>query len=249
MVIKADHSIARQGANAHEGRDRETRQPFNVQYPWYFMDLWHRGIILIILILLTGSAGCIDAFFEKPVVQQPTPTSTPLPIVTSTPDSLISTITPSEMALQLTDLPGDYFIRDRSATSYDEQSALSRDLGWKQGYFVSFYRMNLDRVDITGITQTINVYPLENMNKVYSVEKDALFSIDNATELFEIPFPVLGDRSIAARKSSVENRQTVVTYTVIFTKKNAFEKISMTGTTTDSETLKDVAAKAAAAIR
>jgi hypothetical protein len=179
----------------------------------------------------------------------PTPTQTALPATTPTPESLTATIAPSEMALQLPDLPADYFIRDRSTTSYDEQSALIRDLGWRQGYFVSFYRMNLDRIDITGITQTIDVYPIENMNKVYSVEKDALLTIGNETELYEIPFPALGDRSIAARSTNGENLQSIVTYTVIFTKKNVFEKISMTGTTTDSETLKDVALKAAALVR
>ena len=214
------------------------------------MDIRCGGLIAIILVLLIGSAGCVDTVLEKPVARPTlTPTPTPLAAATTAQESQISTVAASEMALQLSDLPGDYFIRDRSTTAYDEQSTLSRDLGWRQGYFVSFYRMNLDRVDITSITQTIGVYAPDNMNKVYSVEKDALLTIGNATELYEIPFPVLGDRSIAARKTATESRQTVVTYTVIFTRKNVFEKISMTGTTTDSETLKDIVAKAVARIQ
>ncbi len=213
------------------------------------MEKWQGGVLTIFIVLFIGSTGCLNAFFEKPA-PQPTPTPTPLPSATTpSPASTIATISPAEMALQLSDLPGDYFIRDRSTTSYDEQTALSRDLGWRQGYFVSFYRMNLDRVDITGITQTIGIYPPENMNKVYSEAKSELLTIGNATELYEIPFPVLGDRSIAVRKKNPENRNDVVTYTVIFTRKNVFEMISMTGTTTDSETLKIVAQRAVDNIR
>jgi len=211
------------------------------------MEKWHGGLI-VVLVLFIGSAGCLGAFFEKPV-QQATPTLTPLPTTTPAPESTIATLSPTDIALQLSDLPGDYFIRDRSATSYDEQTTLNRDLGWRQGYFVSFYRMNIDRVDITGITQTIRIYPPENMNKVYSQAKSELLTLGNATELYEIPFPVLGDRSIAIRKKGPDHHNDVVTYSVIFTKKNVFEMISITGTTTDSETLKNVAQRAVAAIR
>ncbi|WML67738.1 MAG: hypothetical protein METHP_01292 [Methanoregula sp. SKADARSKE-2] len=211
------------------------------------MGKWHGGLI-VVLVLFIGSAGCLDAFFERPIPPM-TPTLTPLPSTPAAKESTTATFSPADMALQLSDLPDDYFIRDRSATSYDQQTALNRDLGWRQGYFVSFYRMNIDRVDITGITQTLGIYAPENMNKVYSQAKSELLTIGNATELYEIPFPVLGDRSIAIRKKGAENRHDVVTYSVIFTRKNVFEMISMTGTTTDSETLIDVAQRAVAVIR
>jgi hypothetical protein len=40
-----------------------------------------------------------------------------------------------------------------------------------------------------------------------------------------------------------------VTYTVIFTKKNVFEKITMAGTNTDYETLKRLAQRAEALVQ
>jgi hypothetical protein len=198
------------------------------------------------MILMVGVSGCLDKLYEKPV---PVTTPTPLPVITPTPESPGSTVGPSEMALQLADLPADYFLRDRSVIAFDEVPKFNRDLGWRQGYFVSFYRMNLRNEDLTGITQTIGIYPLEKMNPLYSVEKDALLSHDMSTEQYEIPFPTVGERSFAIRETHPDDPYAGVTYTVIFTRKNVFEKITMGGTTTDYEALKDVANKAAAKIR
>jgi hypothetical protein len=210
------------------------------------MQHWQGPLIAIALILVVGVSGCLDRLYERPV---PIPTPTPLPVITPVPESPGSTIVPSEMALQLTDLPSDYFLRDRTVIAYDEMPKINRDLGWRQGYFVSFYRMNLRNEDLTGITQTIAVYPLEKMNPLFSVEKDDLLTHDTLTEQYEIPFPIIGDRSYAIRETHPDDPYRGVTYTVIFSRKNVFEKITMGGTTTDYETLKDVANKAAAKIR
>jgi hypothetical protein len=210
------------------------------------MQHWRGPLIAIAMILMVGVSGCLDRLYEKPV---PVPTSTPLPVITPAPENPGSTTGPSEMALQLADLPTDYFIRDRSVIAYDEVPKLNRDLGWRQGYFVSFYRMNLRNEDLTGITQTIGIYPLEEMNPLYAIEKDALLSHDTSVEQYEIPFPIVGDRSFAIRETRPDEPYAGVRYTVIFTRKNVFEKITMGGTTTDYETLKDVANKAAARIR
>ena len=65
----------------------------------------------------------------------------------------------------------------------------------------------------------------------------------------EIPFPTIGDMSIAFRGSYDNDPNNFVVYSVLFTKKNVYEKITMTGTTTDYETLKDIAQRAAEKIR
>jgi hypothetical protein len=210
------------------------------------MQLWHGAVIVILAVFIVGVSGCLDKLYEK---QVPMPTPTPLPVITPTPEKQSVTISPSELALQLADLPPDYFLRDRSVIAYGEVPQINRDLGWRQGYFVSFYRMNLRNEDITGVTQTIGIYPLENIKNLYTIENDTLFSPDVSTQRYEIPFPVVGDRSLAIRATNPRDPYKIVTYTVIFTRKNVFEKISMTGTTTDYETLKDVVMKAATRIR
>jgi hypothetical protein len=153
------------------------------------------------------------------------------------------------MALQLSDLPADYVLRDRTALAYAGIGQVFRDLGWRQGYAVSFYRLDKEMDDTTSINQEIHVYPLDNLNDVYSLEKEALLPPDDDPADYQVPFPQLGDRSVAWREIRTGADGTVVTYTVIFTRKNVYEKISMAGTTTDYETLKDIAGKAAAGIR
>jgi hypothetical protein len=129
--------------------------------------------------------------------------------------------------------------------AYSEVSQLTRDLGWRQGYRVAFYRMNREKDDMTGIRQSISVYPPENMDKVYAIETEGIISGENGTMRYEIPFPAIGDQSIAFRETQVGDPLDFAVYTIIFTKKNVFETITMGGTTTDYETLKDIVRKAA----
>ena len=201
--------------------------------------------LLVIIVVVSISAGCLDRFYEKPapLVTSQTPTATP------TQESLVSTLSPADMALQPSDLPPDYFIKDRTVAAYDQQTAISHELGWRQGYSVAYYRMNLVNEDITGITQTLSVYPLENMNKIFSVEKDNLLAPEQGMEKYEIPFPVIGDKSIAIRETDPDDPYKVVTYTVLFISKNVDEKITMTGSTTDYEVLRSITKIAAARIR
>jgi hypothetical protein len=153
------------------------------------------------------------------------------------------------MALQPGDLPSDYILRDRSVMISPEVAQLTRDLGWTQGYFVTYDRTGRTKSDQTRIRQAISIFPVENMKKVYTFEKLALEGPENPRySQDEVPFPATGDRSIAYRTTDTPEPGQV-TYTVIFTKKNAFERITMTGTSTDYETLKDMVQRAAAKIR
>jgi hypothetical protein len=133
---------------------------------------------------------------------------------------------------------------------FPEVTQLTRDLGWRQGYFVSFYRINKEKDDQTGIRQSINIFPIENMNKIFSIEKEDMKSrADRSGTIYEIPFPTIGDTSIAFRGTDANDPNNFVVYSVLFTKKNVYEKITMTGTSTDYEVLKDIAQRAAEKIR
>jgi hypothetical protein len=154
------------------------------------------------------------------------------------------------MALQLSDLPDGYSIRERSDVSYAEVSPMARDEGWKKGYYVSFYRMNVKNYDITGITQQISSYPLNRMTLIYDEVKNNLITrADASVSVTELPFPKTGDRTIALRSMDPNDQYGIITYTVIFTKKDVLEQIEMRGTTTDYEVLKDSAQKAASKIQ
>ena len=208
----------------------------------YFMQ--YLTVVSVLLIALAGSAGCITTPATSPV-----PVVTQAPVIVPTTESKSVTVPASDFSLQLSDLPADYIIRDRSVMISPEVSQISRDLGWRQGYFVTFDRSGWIRNDQTRIHQAISIFALEDMNKVFTLEKEELLhGGDPLTVPGEIPFPTAGDQSIACRMND-KPAAGQVTYTVIFTKKNAFEQITMTGTSTDYEVLKDIVQKAAAKIR
>ena len=195
--------------------------------------------LMLVVQLAISSAGCLS-----PAPASPVP-PTPLPATLPTPESTSATVSPGGMALQLTDVPPDYLIKDRTVIAYSEVSQLAHDLGWQQGYRVTFYRMNREKDDLTGIRQSISVYPPENMNKVYAIETEDILSSKNGTTRYEIPFPAIGEKSMAFRETRVGDPLDLAVYTVIFQKKNVLETVTMGGTTTDYETLKDVVRKAA----
>ena len=149
------------------------------------------------------------------------------------------------MALQPSGLPSDFTLQDRTVIALPEVSQLARQLGWRQGYYVSFYRRNGNNEIITRIWQSVNIFSSENINGVFLLEKENLKEqqLTPGTR-YEIPFPAIGERSIAFRETNPLDPERPVTYTVIFTKNNVYEKITMSGTNTDYETLKRLAQRA-----
>jgi hypothetical protein len=203
------------------------------------------AIIVGILICTLCTAGC---FLLDPAPQVVSPTTqVTLP---PTPESRIATVEPSGMSLQLADLPDGYVIRERSDVAYADINPLARDEGWKKGYYVAFYRMNTWNYDITGITQQISVYPTDRIRIIFDEVKSGVESRSNASiSVAELPFSKTGDQSIALRLIDANDQHGIMTYTVIFTKKDVLEQIEMKGTTTDYEVLKDIAGTAAGRIR
>jgi len=209
-----------------------------------------RGFLatMILILAMIVSMGCLSA--EPPQVQAPATTPVPTPSPEPAPESPVSTVLPSAMALQLSDIPPDYILKDRADSTYEEQTQLTRDLGWRQGYSVSFYRINLEKFDLTAIRQDIGVYPPERMNRVFDLAEDDMESQGNDTiRVYQIPLYRIGDDSIAYKTENTRDSGRTVVYTILFIKKDVFEKLEMGGTTTDYETLKQLAAIAADRIR
>jgi hypothetical protein len=207
------------------------------------------GILCVVIAVVLVSAGCLSTIFPDPVpVSTETPTSPPTPVPTT--ESPVATVTVSRMALQPSDIPSDYILKDRSDRTYLEMSQMSLDLGWRAGYAVTYYRVNQEKYDLTGLRQVIDLYPLANMNKVFDIEKEAIESQNTGTiKIYELPCPKQGERTSAYRKTDDQSSRSISTYTIIFTKKDVYEELTMGGTTTDFETLKELAQVAADKIR
>jgi hypothetical protein len=203
------------------------------------------AVIPVMLLCVCIAAGCSYLDEGAPKLPQ-TNVSPSLPA----PESKTVTVEPSAMALQLSDLPDGYIIKERSDVAYADINPLAREEGWKQGYYVAFYRMDVRTYDITGISQQISVYPLDRIRIIFDdVKMNLQSSANTSATLTELPFPKTGDRTIALRTVDANDPYGIMTYTIVFTKKDVLEQIEMRGTTTDYEVLKDIAARAAQKIR
>jgi hypothetical protein len=206
----------------------------------------HSWAALVLVTFLICSAGCLDT----PAGEPPKTNATTVPTAVTTAETLRVPEQSSDMALQPSDLPTDYTLQDRTVIALPEVSQLARELGWRQGYYVSFYRRNGNTEIITRIWQSVNIFSSENINGVFLLEKEILKEqqLTPGTR-YEIPFPAIGERSIAFRETNPLDPERPVTYTVIFTKNNVYEKITMAGTNTDYETLKRLALRAEALVK
>jgi hypothetical protein len=209
-------------------------------------DMEHSWAALILVTFLLCSAGCLETLFGEP----PRITVTPAPTVVTTTETTRLPEQSSDMALQPSDMPSDYTLQDRTVIALPEVSSLARQLGWQQGYYVSFYRRNGNTEIITRIWQSVNIFSSDNINGVFLLEKEELKEehLTPGTR-YEIPFPAIGERSIAFRETNPLDPERPVTYTVIFTKKTIYEKITMSGTSTDYEMIKRLAQRAEALVQ
>jgi hypothetical protein len=201
--------------------------------------------VCILVTFLLCSAGCLDTRVGESPVKTETTVPTPLPTLQTTEPPLVTAEPSSDMALQSADLPSDYTLQDRTVIALPEVSQLARQLGWQQGYYVSFYCRNGNNEIVTRIWQSVNIFSSDNINGVFLLEKEELKKehLTPGTR-YEIPFPATGERSIAFRETNPLDPERPVSYTVIFTKKNVYEKITMSGTSTDYEVLKRLAQRA-----
>jgi hypothetical protein len=197
----------------------------------------------ILLAAFLVSAGCLDSPAGQPT--EPSAQPAPATVATTVPATWVPQEPSSDMALQPSDLPADYVLQDRTVMALQEVSPLARELGWRQGYYVSFSRRNIHNIEITRIRQSVSIFLSGDIDGIFLLEKEELREQHlTPGSRYEIPFPPVGEQSIAFREMNPLDPDRPVTYIVIFTKKNVFEKITMAGTSTDYETLKSLAERA-----
>ncbi len=162
------------------------------------------------------------------------------------PKPKLSTLEPSELALQLSDFSSNYAIKDRAERVKSDVNQKAIDLGWKGGYYVKYARVGDNLLDITVIEQAISIYPIEHISEILTLPRE---SNENIT--FDgLSNPNVGDNSRAFRITLKDEFDTELRYYQIeFIKMDVYESIYMSGTTTDYELLKDLSKKATAKIK
>ena len=163
----------------------------------------------------------------------------------SNPEIKLSTIEPSEMALQSDELPENYQIKERSEQVKSDVVKSALDLGWKKGYIVKFVQVDLNNLEVTSIEQGISIYPIENINKSLSLQRDesTKYTANNSNRIDDLSNPNIGDQSQAYRITNKSDNSK--SYAIDFTKQDVFESLRMSGTFTDYEILKELAQTAA----
>ena len=163
----------------------------------------------------------------------------------SNPEIKLSTIEPSEMALQSDELPENYQIKERSEQVKSDVVKSALDLGWKKGYIVKFVQVDLNNLEVTSIEHHISIYPIENINKTLSLQGDesTKYTANISYTIDDLSNPNIGDQSQAYRiTNKLDNSKS---YAIDFTKQDVFESLRMSGTFTDYEILKELAQTAA----
>ncbi len=188
------------------------------------------------IILSVGIAGCTS---QAPPVS-PVPGITP------------STIEPSEMILQLSDMPANFTLVEKGDRNVSEMNEWALDHGWKKGYYAVFQKNDPDSLPGTVIEQYISVYPAENITlivpdtiqgwKNWTVEENNV----NLT-LEELSLPTIGDSSAALKVSDKSDNSEV--YLIAFVKKDVYQNFWTNGTATDYETTRQLAGIVAAKIK
>jgi hypothetical protein len=165
--------------------------------------------------------------------------------------SKTSTIEPSEMLLQPSDMPANFTLVEKGQRNVSDMSEWALDHGWKKGSY-AVYLTNDPKSPGTVIEQYTSVYPAENITLIVP---DTMSSWKNMTieeydvnvTLEELSLPTVGDSSAALKYfNKTDNSQM---YTISFIKKDVYQQFLTNGTATDYETVKQLANAAAAKIK
>jgi hypothetical protein len=198
-------------------------------------------IFMAVFVLLSaGMAGC-----TSPAPSPQTPTASPVPAKTQ------STIAPSELALQLSDLPANFSLLEKGERNVSEMSNWSLDQGWNGGYYADYVKNDTNTSSVTLIEQLISVYPAENISLIVP---DTVGSVKNWSaedtnnrSVEEVALPAIGDSSSVLKISDKSDNSHE--YLIAFVKYDVYEQLYTNGTATDDETLNHLAGVASAKIR
>ena len=158
----------------------------------------------------------------------------------------LATKEPFELALQLSDFPPGYVIEERGERLESDVDKRAFEFGWKEGYYSIFQKGNEASTEFTIVTQSISVYPVENISEIFTSSKKIYMEESIANGIVEeLSKPNIGDNSFAYRETVEDEFEgTFRLYTIVFVKKDYYEEFRMGGITTDYELLRDVAMKA-----
>lgn len=201
------------------------------------MKLNTQILLVLLLITMVFLSGCTQQTTTAPETNKVTPQEQP--------KTKLSSLEPSNLILQLSDLSSNFSIKERTERVRSDVNEDARNLGWKKGYYVRFVKGET-LLDMMVIEHSISIYPIENISKVITTQWK---SDDNVT-YDELSKPNLGDDSRAFRitqKSEFGQENRV--YLIEFVKMDVYEALYMRGTTTDFEILKELAKKAEAKIK
>jgi len=194
------------------------------------------------IILTLASLLILSIFLAGCTSNSPTSTTTPV----QTTASQLSTIDPSDMALTLSDIPAGFTIKDGTELVASDMAKSAIENGWEKGYSVGFERTNnglrTGILDSEMIQQSINVYPIANLNQVMTNSANEELQQANATvTVTQLPDPGIGDSSQAFRWTTEIAGIQVTQFYISFIKKDVHENLYMGGTSADYETLKNLA--------
>ena len=167
------------------------------------------------------------------------------------PKAKTTAMKPSELALDLKDIPDNYIIKERrhiskSEVNVSEAYNISKELmQWNEGYIASFTKED----SFNAIGQRIYIYPAtENIAKM-DFSQGIFLMDENSLDTYEkIPCDI-GDKCISWKITyPIEGEhKEVTTYALYFVKMNVYEDIFVFGL--DYELLVDLAKKAEAKIK
>lgn len=148
---------------------------------------------------------------------------------------------PSELALQLSDLPEGFEIGERTEKTESDVSQDAKDKGWEKGYYVRFVKLGENLLQVTTIEHSNSIYPAENVSKV--LESNWWNGTNTVVE--DLSDPKIGDKSKAYRITAEGELVTNTGYVIEFVKLDVYTMIVISGTVgIDYELLKELASKA-----
>lgn len=148
---------------------------------------------------------------------------------------------PSELVLSVTDFPEGYTLKEKMPRVMSDVSEEGISLGWKKGYTATYEKEDY----FTTITQSISIYPLENISKVIEPKVS-----DEEVTVEYIEIERIGDKSNAYKLTTSEElwegeKLEVVEYEIEFIKKDVYESFTIFGSSKDFELLTNLAKKSA----
>ena len=190
-------------------------------------------VMTFFIILLVSIAGCSSQ----------SPSASPEAV------TKLSTIEPSQMALQSAEIPANFTLFEKGERLSSELSDWALDHGWKKGYYSIFLKNDPGSPSVTVIEQYISVYPAQNISLIVPDDINNVknwSTKENNISVDDLTIVTIGDSSSALRVSNkTDNTQE---YIIAFVKNDVYQNFYTNGTQTDYETLKQLATIAAAKI-